>query len=540
MLTQFTSASPQRPGGSRVSIASWKLLLLITALVGFVTASFFWQAYHIAGGPGFPLDDAWIYARYADNLARGYGFSYNRGTPSSGATSSLWALLLAATHTLGVPPIPAGLTWGILLLIASCWMTYKLALAVGQSTATGVIAAVFTTLMSRLIWGALSGMEVSLFVFLTLLALTWHVHYGLENGWRSYLSTIALALAALGRPECYALLPIAWLDRILTSKLKPTRLFVAFLPHLALYCLVLAPNWAFNASITGSIFPATFHAKVSDGFLEALRLGDVQMLLESVTIRPLNFLYKYIAFLAENNLVLLIPAFWGLIDLVRRRRQTGSMVVPLVFVLVPLAMGIFGQGHLAGRYIANLTPLYVVLAVTGGKALAGAVKRLPFPTSVFRIAGIAVLLLALLNAAVVGVYASAKYGWMVENINAMHVYMGHWIAENTPPDALIAMNDVGAMTYFGNREIIDTVGLTTPDIIPYLKEPSQARHESLLRYLQERQPDYLALFPRNYPNLVARTDLFEPVYTHVYTGGNDVTIGGGDVLIVYRCHWPGE
>jgi len=60
MLTQFTSASPQRPGGSRVSIASWKLLLLITALVGFVTASFFWQAYHIAGGPGFPLDDAWI------------------------------------------------------------------------------------------------------------------------------------------------------------------------------------------------------------------------------------------------------------------------------------------------------------------------------------------------------------------------------------------------------------------------------------------------------------------------------------------------
>ena len=349
-----------------VSFKRWKLLLLIVTIVGCAATLFLWQANRIAGGSGFPLDDAWIHARFADNLARGHGFSYNRGTPSSGSTSPLWAFLLAATYALGVAPIPAGLTWGILFLMASCWITYRLALAVGQSPFVGVTATVFTALMARLIWGALSGMEVSLYVYLALLALIWHVHYDPNSGFRSYFSTIALALAALARPECYILFPVAWLDRILTSKHRLTCTVIAFLSHLILYVLILAPNWAFNISITGSIFPATFHAKVQGGILEALRIGDIQLLLVALTTRPLYFIRQYILFWIENNVVLLIPACWGLVSLIRRRHRTGSVIVPLVFVIFPLAIGVFsGWGELVGRYIANLIPLYAVMAAIG-------------------------------------------------------------------------------------------------------------------------------------------------------------------------------
>jgi arabinofuranosyltransferase len=121
----------------------------------------------------------------------------------------------------------------------------------------------------------------------------------------------------------------------------------------------------------------------------------------------------------------------------------------------------------------------------------------------------------------------------------MQIFMGHWVAENIEPDALIAINDVGALTYFGNREIIDTVGLTTPDIIPYLKRPGYTKDEKLLYYLEERRPEYLIIFPNWYPRLAERADLFEPVYTHRYTGGRNVTLGG-DVMVVYRCHWLQE
>lgn len=525
----------------RKFLEHWKLLPLIVTIVGAAAILFLWQANHIAGTPGFPLDDAWIHARFADNLAHGYGFSYNRGIPSSGSTSSLWVLLLAATYALGVAPLPASLTWGILFLVASCWMTYRLALALGYSPSTGVMAAVFTALMSRLIWGALSGMEVNLYVYLTLLALTWHIRYDLNSGHRSYLSTIALALAASARPECYVLLPIAWLDRILAGRYRPMRIVTSSLPHFILYTLILAPNWAFNISVTGSIFPSTFHAKVQGGLFEALRTMDVQLLLEALTTRPLGFTCQYIVFWIENNTVLLIPACWGLVSLVRHRYRTRSMIVPLVFVILPLAVGAFsGWGELVGRYIANLIPLYVVMAAIGIEEITKWVQTPHVPAILARLTRTAVVLLALLNAVVVLTYASVQYGWMVENINAMQVFMGHWIADNIPTEALVAINDVGAPTYFGNREIIDTVGLTTPDIIPYLKTPEYTKDENLMRYLQERQPDYLIVYPNWYPKLVEKhADLFEPIYTHTYTGSHNVTLGG-EAMVVYRCHWPQE
>ena len=150
-----------------------------------------------------------------------------------------------------------------------------------------------------------------------------------------------------------------------------------------------------------------------------------------------------------------------------------------------------------------------------------------------------ILLLVLLNAGIVCGYAATQYGWMVENIGAMQVFMGHWIAKNIPPDALIAINDVGALTYFGEREIIDTVGLTTPDIIPYLQTEGHSKDENVLRYLREREPDYLIVFPNWYPKLVMRHDLFEPIYTHTYTRGRSVALGGR-AMTVYRCHWPRE
>ncbi|MBC8254453.1 MAG: hypothetical protein H8E35_10495, partial [Ardenticatenia bacterium] len=107
------------------------------------------QAIRLAGGVGFPLDDAWIHARFADNLANGYGFSYNPGIPSPGSTSPLRALLLGATYLLGIPPIPAALFWGVVLLILRCWANHYLALVVSQNRSVAVVAAVLTMLMTR-------------------------------------------------------------------------------------------------------------------------------------------------------------------------------------------------------------------------------------------------------------------------------------------------------------------------------------------------------------------------------------------------------
>jgi len=185
----------------------------------------------------------------------------------------------------------------------------------GCRPAAGLLAAALTALMARLVWGAVSGMEVSLYVCLALLGLVWHVRYGLDGGWRSYLATLAFALAAHARPECYVLFPAAWLAHLVVERNRPWHVARAMLPHLALYGLLMAPQWAFNMATIGSIFPATFHAKVQGGLFEALRNGDSAGLIQALTTRPLGFLLQYAVFWLENNAVLFLPALWGLVVL---------------------------------------------------------------------------------------------------------------------------------------------------------------------------------------------------------------------------------
>lgn len=57
----------------------------------------------------FTYDDSFIIYRYADNLANGYGFSWNYdGIPEAGFTSYLHTILVAGGIKLGFDPIPFG------------------------------------------------------------------------------------------------------------------------------------------------------------------------------------------------------------------------------------------------------------------------------------------------------------------------------------------------------------------------------------------------------------------------------------------------
>ena len=522
---------PKAPG--------WLLFLLVSLSCGLFLA----QSLAISGTLGFALDDAWIHMRYADNLAHGFGFSYNRGVLSPGSTAPLWVLLLAATRWWELPPVVSAHVLGVVLFGLSCWLTRSLALQLGCRPASALLAGVLTAVTARLVWGAVSGMEVSLYVSLAVLAVSWHIRFGLDSGWRSYLATIVFALVVHARPEGYVLFPLAWLSHWWVARDRPLSVLRAFLPHLAVYLAVLSPQWAFNMAIIGSIFPATFHAKVQGGLIEALHSGNAAEIIRSVTIQPVEFIGLYARFWLENNAVLFLPMLLGATRLIRQPlpgQSSRTVIVPLILLLTPLAIGVVsGQNGLVARYIAFLVPCYIVSAVVGLEEVNRQLVELKwFGHALRRAVRCALVALAVSNAALVLTYASQRYGWMVDNIKEMQVFMGHWVNQNIPEDALIAINDVGAITYFGNREIIDTVGLTTPEIIPYLRDRDHSRDDNVLRYLRLRRPDYLIVFPNWYPELTRRSDFFESVFTHTYTRKN-VTLGGV-TTVVFRCRWEAE
>jgi hypothetical protein len=123
--------------------------------------------------------------------------------------------------------------------------------------------------------------------------------------------------------------------------------------------------------------------------------------------------------------------------------------------------------------------------------------------------------------------AAGRYAWAVQNVNAMQVEIGRWISANAPARARLAVNDVGAIAYVSRRPVLDLMGLVTPEVIPYRRHGE----EGVIRYVMDRCPDYVIVFPTWFPRLAMRADLLEPVH-RVRLERWEVT--GGPEMVVYR------
>ena len=123
--------------------------------------------------------------------------------------------------------------------------------------------------------------------------------------------------------------------------------------------------------------------------------------------------------------------------------------------------------------------------------------------------------------------AAERYAWGVQNIEAMQVRLGHWVAANTRPRARLALNDIGAIAWVSRREVVDLMGLVTPEILPYRRDGE----DGVIRFIGEVCPDYVIIFPTWFPRLAGRTDLLEPLER---VRLERVEVSGGPEMVVYR------
>ena len=190
----------------------------------------------------------------------------------------------------------------------------------------------------------------------------------------------------------------------------------------------------------------------------------------------------------------------------------------------PIAMAVLapyrGPGFQEGRYSIHLLPVALLLVATAWTAPTSSAARWAVLLSPLRLLYLAMALVTL-------VPASERYAWGVQNINAMQVHLGHWVNNHLPRGATLAVNDIGAIAYFSRRPVLDLMGLVTPEIRPYRREGEPG----VLRFIAERCPDAVIVFPTWFPQLAARTDVFVPVY-RVRLERNEVS--GGPEMVVYR------
>jgi len=475
------------------------LMLVMLAMLVILAYGFFACS---AAGLGFPLDDAWIHQTYARNLGQGGEWAFVSGSPSGGSTAPLWTALLAAGYVLRVDPLGWAWAWGAVLLAVLAWVSWQWLEARSPSLkGRGWPIAVLLVLEWHLAWAGASGMETLAQALLVVMVL-----FAVERRRSPFLQGLLVGVGVWVRPDAIILLvPVAW-----SLALAPRRsLRAAALGSLAAgagLALLAVPYLAFNLRFSGEIWPSTFYAKQAE-YASLLQQPLALRLVQQWGIG----LVGAGAVLAPG----LAITIWQ--DVAHRR---WARLAPLLWWLIFL--GVYAVRlpvtYQHGRYAMAAIPVFMVL---GLEALLGTlfpfVARLRWVLSRAWAAAAAAVTLGFL------VLGGQAYARDVGVINAEMVTTARWIAAHTPPGALVAAHDIGALGYFGERRLVDLAGLVTPEVIPFLRDEAR-----LAEYLDARQPDYLMTFPGWYPHLVAGR-------LPVYTSSAGISPGlGGENMAVYE------
>ena len=473
----------------------------------------------VVGEFGFPLDDSWIHVRFAQNMARGHGFTFNPGEPTSLTTGPLWTVLLGGAYRLTGEYMltSAVMNW------VFCWLAALASAALAQtfvpSRAFGAAAALVVAATIPLPWLALSGMEPPLFMWLTLVAVLLHVRLRRTSGIKAIVPAVAIGVAVTARPENLLLFPLAMLDRLFMARYeRPGWSGVkSWLKQLALhtpiFLLVVSPVFLHNYSATGRPLPSSYYIKAMNfGVAWAIVMRNNSLLVQSMGVAPIKEFFAILALWAGNNLVLFIPFLFGYYEVIRRagalrKGPHFSFLVPLILAAQPIAWAMSTNFHRAPwfqgqRYVANLGPLYIVVGMAGGWWL----LRRRRPQS-FRAVLPAIFALVLAASLVRQPDQVRLFTHNVKNITDMQVTTARWLKENIPSDSMLVLNDVGAIAAITDMPIFDTMGLVSADSLA-CRTIESARTGEWLRCVwdtaESKSPDYLVVVmkPERYEGFV--------------------------------------
>ena len=340
-------------------------LALVASVWGGVAAVFL-LAELAVGGLGPSIDDGWIYLSFARSVAAGEGMTYDGyDGPVAAITGPAWLAILAGVMVVVGPSMwvlkgVAALA-GLAGALSAGWLGH---VASGRRSGVALGVGLVVACTGRYGWGAMSLMEVPLCVGATCAGLALH----LERRRRALVAwapaLLVLAVAGWSRPECFAFVAFATLDRVRCAA-RWTSSGVGRTLLLATVVLALYP--LFHLWVYGHPLPTTFYAKAGGGapWRTAAESGVVAAVAQVAWDVPLQVV-AFFSWGATHAAPLFIGLLTGLVTGWRRKN-----CVPLVFAALlffAMARGFLGYsspGFQHSRYYAQLWPLMVVVCVAG-------------------------------------------------------------------------------------------------------------------------------------------------------------------------------
>jgi hypothetical protein len=484
------------------------------------------------GVPAVPLDDAFIHFEYARSFWEGRGFAFTAGAaPVPGATSLLWPALLTLPYGLGLRAervIWAAWTFGWLALAMLGYETRRLGRRL-LSEDGALAAEIMVLTFGGHVWFAASGMEVLPFAWILMrtarVAAEW---LETPSGERRVPRELLLlgVLAPFVRPE-----------GLIATLAAAVTLGVGLRGQLRLLGLVLLvlgrlPALA-NRVFAGSSMPTTalvkwlplspYHASFEN--LWHVVLANVGLFFGTL----LNGEVWSAVFLPQGSALVLWPALPALVWLgFRRGARARALLVAWVALgmLIPTTYDSFLWNRL--RYLWPFVSAWFL----GVAALTDALGML-----VARYAPAFERMRLLASGIVVGGFVS-HLGFSIEDlatsanaIRAQQASLGHWAKGALPADAVLGVNDTGAIAYFSDRRVFDVVGLTTRGEARYWVAGAGSRFEHYERLGARALPTQFIV----YPEWFALPGLFGAYHTARRVPG--ATILGGETMVAYDADY---
>lgn len=449
----------------------WSYLLALLILLQALSTALYLRS---ADPLGFPLDDAWIHQTYARNLGLHGLMAFSPGVPSTGSTSAGWTAILAAGYFLNVPFLFWAYLWGSIFAVATAFTAAHLSFEYFGNLKSSVGVAVMCILEWHLAWASVSGMEISLFTFLSLLFLLL-----LHRRAAPHVMGLVAGFTLLVRPEASLLILLYGIEVLLKNRLSWIRFFSTSAIFLGTFLTVISPWVIFNLNYSGRPFPSTISSKF-------MQYGYPFSIWNSLGYLGQVFLYFW-----NGPLMLLVPCAALAVTTIFRRRTTElfyTLAWPLILVLV-YAVTLPSIYH-HGRYLMHLIPIVIILGIRGLEII---LKRLGYnprlQVGVWLIVGGMMIPL--------WINGSSTFALQIRLLTDHHAQAARWVAANTPAHATIATHDIGLVGYITQRQIVDLAGLVTPEVIPIMRDQAK-----LAEFAVQKNVTYVIVFTGYYEDFL--------------------------------------
>ena len=454
--------------------------------------------------------------------------------------SPLWTILLAIGTPLGKAlPIWAHLL-GVVFLALTALYAYKLALRLlDGNKVLGFACALLTVVEFRLLWSAQSGLEMTLFTFLSLAT----IYAYLKNREQLRTALIFCGLALWTRPEGLLLFVALGLDglirriRVREGNLKSwgrsALLFCGFFVPYLLFNLAKSGHLLGNLrTISGAGEPLSFSNYLSSVFLFFSQyhlvalfpfcllflLAFVMRMDRSDSFVPviwsLLFIGAYAVIRPSNlaNSIYLLPLLplvilYALYSLTRFAEYSLKQATLLCGIYCLLIVFGFARLYPKGVYQLSLLPMAGIYLLLLCKHLTESPARQQRWHTALR-AGMAVVLIGTVLG--FGFYTQQRataYASDVSNLKQRQIALAGWIDTNAPEDAVIATDSPGTLGFFANRRVLGIENFTVYSSVV-----------DSVTQMRQRQVDYLLPFTPSTRQIASQAGL-QTAYTSGSGGG---------------------